>query len=159
MSTSTMTTTAWQRTTHRQRALRSVLRRIEADPAALGEIVSEACRSDFGSLDDLLLAAHQHWMRTHDARVDSLLEQGAHGDQAAFDAAWTETARLLDGVARLLDHFAEHPAVVRGHARHARRIKAMCGVDLPSTFRPASARRHRARRRGRRCRLPQVRVA
>ncbi len=161
MTTSTMNS-AWQRTTHQQRALHALTTIIEQDPATLPEAVREARARDFDSLDDLLLEAHAEWVRTFNARIDVLLENGAYGDKAAFGEVWTDTARALPGTAMLLDHFADHPAVVRAHAQHLRFAWRVLAVELPSAWAQPAARRQPECRgwRGRaRARLSHVRLA
>lgn len=156
---STTHLTAWQRTRNEQRALHALTRAIADDPASLADAVRVARTEGFASLDDLLLAAHAEWVRTFDARIDVLLEAGSYGDQVAFDAVWAETARALPGTALLLDHHAEHPAVVRAHAQHVRRAQHVLAVDLPSTWAVAQRPRRRRSCVGRLGRLPRLRVA
>lgn len=139
MTTSTMSS-AWQRTTQHQRSLQALTMTIENDPAMLSAAVREARTQDFDSLDDLLLEAHSQWVRTFNARIDILLENGAYGDKTAFDQVWAETAQALPGTAMLLEHFADHPAVVRAHAQHTRFGRRVLAVELPSTW-TAPARR------------------
>lgn len=160
MTTSTLNPTAWQRTAASQHALHTLTDAIANDPSALPELVREAL-GEFDSLDDLLLMAHAQWMRTFDARIDPLLEAGLHGDQAAFEQVWADTAGLLAGTARLLDVHADHPAVVRAHAQHVRRIQRMLDVRLPDSWAAAQPVRRRRSCAGRigRVLLPRVRLA
>lgn len=160
MTTSTLNSTAWQRTTATQRALHTLTDSIAQDPDSLPDAVRCAL-GEFDSLDDLLLNAHALWVRTFDARIDPLLESGAYGDQAAFEQVWAETADLLEGVARLLDRHADHPAVVRAHAQHVRRGQSMLDVRLPDVWVPAPRAPRRRSRAARVSRLlmPRVRCA
>lgn len=144
MTTSTMNTTAWERTTRTQRALHALADAITHDPSALQDAVRRAQEEHFDSLDELLGQAHAQWVRTVDARIDVLLEAGAYGDQVAFDEIWAQTGRVLDGIALLLDHHREHPVVARAHAGQARRARVTLAVELPSTFaQPRIERRQR----------------
>ncbi|MGH1564193.1 hypothetical protein [Mumia sp. DW29H23] len=151
MTTSTIDRSAWEQTKRRQRALHALTDTLSQDPTALPAAVRRARSETFGSLDALLLDAHAQWVRTFEARLDQVLEQGGYGDQAAVDQLWLDTARTLEGTAVLLDAYADHPALVRAHAQHARRTRQATGVTLPSTWaRPVPLRR--TRRAGWRCR-------
>ena len=161
MTTSTLNHTAWQQAAADYRALLTLTGAIAADPARLDETV-RAALGESGSLDDLLLQAHALWVRTFDARIDPLLEAGAYGDETAFARVWSDTVRVLPGVAALLERHRDHPAVVRAHAQHVRRIQRLLDVTLPDTWATASRRADRPRscaRRARRLRLPRVRLA
>lgn len=143
MTTSTTTRSAWERTTRTQRALRDLTSAIEQDPASLHEAVRQARTETFDSLDALLREAHAQWVRTFDARLDALMENGAYGDQEAVDALWTQTSQALPGTARLLDAYADHPVLVVAHAQHARRTRHSMATELPSRWTPApQPRRH-----------------
>lgn len=160
MTTSTLSPTAWQRTAASQHALHTLTDTIAADPASLTDAVRDAL-GEFDSLDDLLLSAHALWVRTFDARIDPLLESGAHGDDEAFTKVWSETVGLLRGTALLLEHHADHPAVVRAHAQHVRRAQSMLDVRLPDSWvasKPAQRRRS-CTGRLRRVLLTRVRLA
>ncbi|MBW9207839.1 hypothetical protein KV097_18025 [Mumia sp. zg.B17] len=146
MTTSTIDRSAWEQTTRRQRALHALTETISQDPTALPAAVRRARSETFGSLDSLLLAAHAHWVRTFEARLDHLLEQGGYGDQAAVERVWRETAQVLDGTAALLDAYADHEVLARAHADHRRRARSTAGVDLPSRWVGASRPAQRARR-------------
>jgi len=158
VGTSTLNPTAWQRTAASRRALRTLTTAIAADPAVLDEAVRAALPA-FDSLDDLLLQAHAEWARTVDARIDPLLEAG-DADARGLRRVWDETARALPGVARLLAHHDRHPAVVRAHAQHVRRVQRLVGAGLPDGW-AVRAREHRPARAVRLgcLRLPRLRVA
>ncbi|QMW66313.1 hypothetical protein H4N58_19630 [Mumia sp. ZJ1417] len=136
MTSSTTTRSAWERTTQRQRALRTLTSSVEKDPATLQDAVRRARTQTFGSLETLLLEAHAQWVRTFDARLDTLMENGAYGDQEAVDALWTQTATALPGTARVLDAYADHPELVRAHAQHVRRTRRSMATELPSRWTP-----------------------
>lgn len=159
MTTSTQNPTAWQRTHASQHALRTLTDAVASDPERLPGAVQDALGA-FDSLDDLLLRAHAHWARTFDAHVDGLVEAGAHGDDAAFARVWSELARLQPGAALLLEHHADHPAVVRAHAQHVRRIQRLLDVTLPDSWAAPSRSRQRSHAPRIGClRLPRLRVA
>jgi len=160
MTTSTLNPTAWQQANAAHRALRTLTDAIAVDPTALDDAV-RAATTELGSLDDVLLQAHALWARTVDARIDPLLESGAHGDEAAFARVWADTIRLLPGVAMLLERHRDHPAVVRAHAQHVRRIQRLLDVTLPDGWAATrgAAQHRRSCARGLRLRLPRVRLA
>lgn len=129
---------ARQQTRQRHQALRALCHHIDQNPSSVDAGI-DAALSDFTSLDDLLAAAHAAWARTFEARMDMLLESGAYGDQVAFDALWDATARDLGGLAVLLDHFRDHPAVTTARGVHARRVRNALAVDLPGAWAPTRA--------------------
>lgn len=134
MTTSTIDRSAWEQTTHRQRTLRALTTAACQDPNALQDAVRRARSEAYDSLDSLLLDAHALWMRTFDAGLDAVLEQGGYGDQRAIEELWSDTARALAGTAILLDAYAEHPAIVRAHAQHVQRMRRTVGVELPHNW-------------------------
>ena len=146
---STNTRSAWERTTRTQRALRDLTSAVEQDPTSLHEAVRRARTETFGTLDMLLREAHAQWVRTFDARLDALMENGAYGDQEAVDALWTETSQALPGTARLLDAYADPPALVLAHAQHAQRTRHSMATELPSRWTTVSLPRHRTNEPGR----------
>ena len=159
MTTSTLNPTAWQRTTASQHALRTLTDAVASDPDGIPAAVQEALGA-FDSLDDLLLQAHAHWARTFDAQIDGLVESGAHGDDAAFARVWADLVRLQPGTALLLERHADHPAVVRAHAQHVRRIQRLLDVTLPDSWATPSRAHRRAHAPRLGClRLPRLRVA
>ena len=134
MPSSTTTRSAWERTTERQRALHVLTASVEDDPTALQDAVRRARTETFGSLETVLLELHAQWVRTFDAHLDALMENGAYGDQEAVDALWARTTRALPGTARVLDAYADHPTLVQAHAQHARRTRRSIAADLPARW-------------------------
>ncbi|GAA4508229.1 hypothetical protein GCM10023191_067720 [Actinoallomurus oryzae] len=101
-------------------------------PGALAEWRS-AIETEFGGLDDLLRDVQRRFHTTAEARLDALIEAPPGDPEASVVAVLDEVAEIHPDLKRLLDAYADHPAVAEGTARLHRAVRAATGVDLTRT--------------------------
>lgn len=95
---------------------------------------SPAVRQDlitqFGELDELLLAVHHRWWTTFEAHLDELLEQPPANPAAALAELWHGLGIRLEGARALLDAHADRPSLAAAEQRRRRGTSTALGLPL-----------------------------
>lgn len=87
----------------------------------------------FGDLHGALAYLHRRWVTRLGVAVDEEMEAGAEPRTAPW-RAWKQVAQQHPGLASILDHYAEDPAVVAAERRHSNLLASAVGCgpqELP----------------------------
>lgn len=112
---------AWETYHRRAAVLRDVVTRLDAGadlPVGSTELAV------FEDRDDLLRALHDVWTRRVETRVDIALELSHFSSEDGVARAWREVAGELPGIRRVLDEYADDPAL-HAHEQHEHRLLAV----------------------------------
>lgn len=88
--------------------------------------------TSFGSLDDLLHAAHGRWMHALACAVDVAIEIGEGDLSDDVRTAYDSLQARMPGLRRLLDEHAEHPALAAAHINERRLVATAAAVTDPT---------------------------
>jgi hypothetical protein len=89
-----------------------------------------AIDTEYGDLDAFLRDVQRRYYRAAEARLDTVLEAPPADPEASVLAVLDEVAEIYPALRRLLEEFADLPAVAEGDARFRRSVRAATGVDL-----------------------------
>lgn len=98
-----------------------------------------AIETEFGGLDGFLRDVQRRFHTTTEARLDAMIEAPPADPARSVIAVLDEVAEIHPGLRRLLDTYADRPALAEGTARFHRSVRAATGVDL-TEIRPARSR-------------------
>lgn len=147
---------SWDRVRRRHELVDDVLGEVHREgPVAMARWHGQLER-EYGEegLDGFLRDVQRRWQRAFDARLDAVLESPADDVEESVVDLWRTVAALLPASRQLLDTYADHPALVRGHERQRRMLMVATGVDLrevlaaqpePRVAQPCRFRRRAAR--------------
>lgn len=88
--------------------------------------------ASFGSLEDLLHAAHNHWMHALAGAVDVAIEIGDGDLSDDVRSAYDTLQARMPGLRRLLDEHTDHPALTAAHVNERRLIATAAAVTDPT---------------------------
>ncbi len=121
-------TTAWDLVHLRTTTLRRVVHDLEAGADLVPTDVGPVATAGFTDLDDLLLGLHDHWARRLHSRIDIALELDQTTLRTAVVGAWSDAVADLPGVRRVLEAYADRPALRRAELSMFRAVAVAGGL-------------------------------
>jgi hypothetical protein len=137
-------TTGWKTQHRRSAVIRDVLTRLERRRD--GELPWEdvpAARGVFATPGELLRALQLSWLTRLGAALDQARESGGPDPVESVQMAWYDLAWRQPGLRRVLDRYADHPAVAPGRTQEHRMLAVFAGLarlDEPAAVAAARGR-------------------
>jgi hypothetical protein len=121
--------TGWDRARRRYRLVHDLAAAFEKKgPQALTERRSELV-AEYGDLDHFLRDVQRRYLTAAYTRLDGVIEEASGDPEAAVADALAGVAEVYPAFRRLLEEYADHPALAEGKARFRHAVLSATGVD------------------------------
>lgn len=121
--------TEWERARRRYRLAHDLAAAFERKgPRALTERQAELV-AEYGDLDHFLRDVQRRYLTAAYTQLDGVIEEASGDPKTAVADALAAVAEVYPAFRRLLEEYADHPALTEGKARFRHAVLSATGVD------------------------------